>query len=252
MSCTRFVLLAVAATALLARPHVGRAQESVASFDPVGEYTVELSTGDTPLSGVLEIVSDEASLLGRFMMSGQMTLVLGNVHVDDRTITLHDHLGAVDISLVIQFETDSTFTGTWGFGPDRIGVTGRHGADPALLREPPRCADGPGDLPLPVPVAPVTPDPDAARIVTSDVTLFWEALDSGPAEALAERLHCGYLRRGTDAVRDFIPMRIVSGERLAETVTARRDRYDAARQSSLTLAGMEPEIRSVFHALKAR
>lgn len=252
MSYRRFVFLVFAGTALIARPYDAPAQHRAAGFDPVGEYTVESSTGDMPLTAVLEIAPDDTSLLAHFRIPGQMTLAMGSVRVDARTVTLEDHFGAVDISLVLRFEADNTFTGTWSIGPDNVEITGRRGADPALLPEWPRCADGPGQLPLPAPIARVTPDPDAARIVTSDVTLFWEVLDSGREETLAARLHCDYLRRGTDAVRDLIPMRIVSGERLAETVTTRRERYDAARQSSLTMGEMEPEIRSVFHAMKAR
>jgi hypothetical protein len=246
------VFLVLAGTALIARPYDTPAQQRATGFAPVGQYTVESSTGDMPLSGVLEIAADDTSLLAHVMIPGQMTLAMGSVRVDQQSVTLEDHFGAVDISLVLRFETDSLFTGTWSIGPDNVEITGRRGADPALLPEWPRCADGPGHLPLPTPMARVTADPDAARIVTSDVALFWEVLDSGPDETLAERLHCEYLRRGTDAVRDFIPMRIVSGERLAETVTTRRERYDAARESSLSMAETEPAIRSVFHAMRAR
>lgn len=245
------VAAAVAGTTLLSLPRQAHAQQPPAGFDPAGEYTVEASLGGTPLEAVLAIVPDDASHFARLMIPGQSPLAMGTVRVEGRTVTLADQVAAAEITFVLRFESDSTFTGTWAVGADAGVVTGRRGADPALLPVPPRCADGPGDLPLPLPAPRPTPDPDAARIVTSDVALFWEVLDAGSDETLAERLHCDYLRQGSDAVRDFIPMRIVSGERLAETVTQSRERYEAARRSSLTVAETEPAIRAVFHEMKA-
>jgi hypothetical protein len=245
-------LLAVAGAMLFSLPHHAQAQERAAGIDPVGEYTVEATLGETPMEAVLTIEEDDASLFARLTLPGEPALVLGTVRVGERTITMEDRVAAVDLAFVLRFETDSTFTGTWTLGADEVPVTGRRGADPALLPEARRCGEGPGDLPPPGPTPRPGPDPAAPRIVTSDVALFWEVLDAGPAETLAERLHCDYLRRGTDAVRDLIPNRIVSGERLAETVTEQRERYEAARQVSSTVAEVEPAIRAVFHELKAR
>lgn len=253
MNRFRLALLGVTGSVLLSCPNTTLAQQGVADFDPVGKYTVEATLAGTPLEAVLAVVRDDQSLFARFMIPGQPTLVLGTAAVVERTVTLADQVAAVEVSFVLEFETDSTFTGTWATGPDGGTITGRRSADPAPLSPmPPRCAGGPGELPPPLPTPRPRSDPADARIIASDVALFWQVLDSGPDPTLPERLHCDYLRRGTDAVRDFIPGRIVSGERLAETVTTHRERYEAARESSLTMAEVEPEIRAVFHQMKAR
>jgi hypothetical protein len=93
-------------------------------------------------------------------------------------------------------------------------------------------------------------DPDSARLIDSDVRLFWGILDRSTPESLVELLQREYLEGGTHAVRDFIPSRIMSAERLAQQVTERRERYEASRAASLTLHEVEPEIRRVFHELK--
>jgi hypothetical protein len=185
------------------------------------------------------------------LLPEQPVLALGTVQVEGRTVTLSDRLGAAEATFLLRFESDSTFTGTWAVGPDGGTLAGRRGADPALLPSWPPCAGGPGDLPLPAPGTPPAPDPEAARFVTSDVALFWEVLDSTPAQELALGLHCGYLREGTDALRDFIPLRIGSGEALAQAVEVQRERYEAVRESSLAMAALEPEIRATFRALQA-
>lgn len=251
MNGSRLAFLGAAGIALISLPHDTHAQQRVARLDPVGEYTVEANLGDSPLAAVLAIVPDDALLVARLTIPGQAVLALGSVRVDERTVTLADRFAAAEMTFVLRFETDSTFAGTWAIGPDIGTITGRRGADPALVPAAPSCGDGPGDLPPPSPGPLPTSDPDAARIITSDVALFWEVLDAGSEETLAERLHCDYLRRGTAGVRDFIPGRIVSGEHLAAAVTERRERYEAARQSSSTVAAMEPGIRAVFHELKA-
>lgn len=226
----------------------------VTDLDPLGEYTIELNVGGTAVEAVLAVVGgkDGASPMAHLTLPGEPSLVLGTVHVDEWTMTLRDHVGAAEVLFELRFESDSAFTGAWAIGSVDGVAAGRRGVDPTMMAQPPRCADAPGDLPTPMHTPRPGPDPDAARIVTTDVALFWEVVDSGPNETLAQRLHCDYLRRGTDAVRDFIPVRIVSGERLAETVTDQRERYESTRWSGLTVAELEPEIRTVFRELKAR
>ncbi len=243
-----FALMAVAYLALLSPV----AAQEPGVFDPVGEYTVGVQFGGATLDGLLVIGSEGGSLLGHFLLPGQSVLTLGTVQVDGRRVTLLDQAAAAPIRFELHFETDTTFSGRWVLGVENPGtLTGRRGANPDLLPQSPNCPDGSGDLPLPRVLPPPTPDPSAPRIVTSDVTLFWEVLDAADPGTLAERMHCDYLRRGSDGLRDFLPLRIVSGERLAETVTAQRERYEAARESSTTVTALEPEIRAVFHRMKA-
>jgi hypothetical protein len=238
-------------TAYLALLSPASAQQ-LGELNPVGDYTVEVRFGGASLDGLLVIDSSDGTLLGHFTLPDQPTVALGTVRVEGRDVTLRDQIAVTDIAVELRFETDSTFSGRWIMGAESPGaITGRRGADPKLLPRTPHCSDGPGDLPPPAPVPAPTPDPATARIITSDVGLFWDVIDSGPPDSLGERLHCDYLRRGTDGLRDFVPLRIVSGERLAETVTAHRARYEAARQSNLTVAGLEPEIREIYHAMKA-
>jgi hypothetical protein len=93
--------------------------------------------------------------------------------------------------------------------------------------------------------------PDSARLITSDIPLFWAVLDRAAPDSLAALLQRGYLDRGSRGLRDFIPGRILSADRLAQLITSNRSRYDAIRESSLRVIEAEPGIRRAFHALKA-
>jgi len=93
-------------------------------------------------------------------------------------------------------------------------------------------------------------DPDSARLITSDITRFWDVLARAPADSLEEWLEHEYLAQGTPGVRDFIPGRILSAADLALQVRRRRARYDAVRSSTLRVAEAEPGIRAAFRALK--
>jgi predicted Zn-dependent protease DUF2268 len=99
------------------------------------------------------------------------------------------------------------------------------------------------------PLGPNT-DPNAASLVTSDITLFWAAVDSAPPDRLAEFLQRDYLDRGSLGVRDFIPNRIRSANELADVVRAHRAHYDSTRASSFALQKTEPEIRAAFRRFK--
>jgi predicted Zn-dependent protease DUF2268 len=99
-------------------------------------------------------------------------------------------------------------------------------------------------------VAPHT-GPDSARLITSDIRLFWDALDRAPSDSLAAVLQRDYLSRGTVGVRDFIPSRIRSAEDLAAFVRDHRARYDSSRAANLDVAQAEPAIRAAFRRLKA-
>jgi hypothetical protein len=96
----------------------------------------------------------------------------------------------------------------------------------------------------------VSSDPDSAKLITSDVELFWAVLDRSPRDSLAAYLEREYLDRGSDGLRDFIPARILSAEALAERIGSQRERYDARRTISLAALSAEPEIRGAFRALK--
>ncbi len=94
-------------------------------------------------------------------------------------------------------------------------------------------------------------DPDSAKLITSDVRLFWQAVDRASRDSLAPVLQREYLDRGTVGVRDFIPGRIFSAEDLAAAVRDRRAKYDSVRAANVDVARAEPAIRAAFRRLKA-
>ena len=100
------------------------------------------------------------------------------------------------------------------------------------------------------PAKPPTPNPDSARLVTSDIQLFWSALDKAPADSLSEYLQREYLDRASVGVRDFISGRIMSAEDLASLVRARRATYDSVRAANLDVTKAEADIRNAFRRLK--
>jgi len=94
-------------------------------------------------------------------------------------------------------------------------------------------------------------DPDSAKLITSDIQLFWEAVDRASRDSLAPVLQREYLNRGTVGMRDFIPGRIFSAEDLAAAVRDRRAKYDSVRAANVDVARAEPAIRAAFRRLKA-
>ena len=100
------------------------------------------------------------------------------------------------------------------------------------------------------PAKPPTPNPDSARLVTSDIQLFWNALDKAPVDSLAEYLQREYLDKASVGVRDFISGRIMSAEDLASLVHARRATYDSVRAANLDVTKAEADIRNAFRRLK--
>lgn len=102
----------------------------------------------------------------------------------------------------------------------------------------------------PTPAATPTANPDSARLVTSDVRLFWAALDRAPVDSLAVYLQRDYLEKASVGVRDFIPGRIMSAEDLAAYVRAHRATYDSVRAANLDVSRAEPGIRAAFRRLK--
>jgi hypothetical protein len=93
-------------------------------------------------------------------------------------------------------------------------------------------------------------DPDSAKLITSDIPLFWHALDVAGAGNLTAVLQREYLDRASVGVHDFIPGRILSAADLAAYVTAHRARYDSVRAANMDVSRAESDIRAAFHQLK--
>jgi hypothetical protein len=96
----------------------------------------------------------------------------------------------------------------------------------------------------------VTTNPNAARLVTSDVTNFWDVLEHANDEDLEELLQRDYLDRGTVGLHDFIPGRILSAGQLARRIRTGRADYEAARANSLKVIEATPAIRAAFKRFK--
>lgn len=95
------------------------------------------------------------------------------------------------------------------------------------------------------------PNPDSARLVTTDIPLFWAAIDAAPADSLGAYLQHRYLEGGSVGVRDFIPGRIQSAEDLAAYVATHRAQYDSVRAANLDVRRADPAIRAAFRRLKS-
>jgi hypothetical protein len=96
-------------------------------------------------------------------------------------------------------------------------------------------------------------DPDAARLVTSDIPAFWQVFDKASLKDAAELFQREYLETGTAGLHDFVKNRIQSGRSLAATVAARPHYYAAIRQSTLEVdrnASVKQAIRTSFRRLK--
>jgi hypothetical protein len=103
----------------------------------------------------------------------------------------------------------------------------------------------------------VSADPDAARIVTSDIPNFWQVFDRAPLSdvaALASAFERGYLDAGSAGLADFTRFRIETPRALAEAVAARRLFYQSIRETTLAVhqdPRVRDSIRDVYRRLKA-
>lgn len=97
-------------------------------------------------------------------------------------------------------------------------------------------------------------DPNAARLVTTDIPLFWRVFDKASPATAGDLFQREYLDAGSPGLRDFARLRIQSGEQLADAVAARRRYYAAIRADTLSLdadATLKASIRASFRRLQA-
>lgn len=95
-------------------------------------------------------------------------------------------------------------------------------------------------------------DPARAKIVASDVPLFWRAYGKlATAADPAAVLDLEYLEAGSLGLQDFVPGRIGSGARLHEVIQKHPRYFAAIRDNTLAATQVEPEIRKAFGKLKA-
>lgn len=95
-----------------------------------------------------------------------------------------------------------------------------------------------------------SPDPDKARIVTSDIANFWRAYDMAKPENQLEVFKREYLDKGSIGLQDFVKLRISSGEALVKNINAHPKYYASIRESTMRIESFRPQIRAAFYALK--
>jgi len=93
-------------------------------------------------------------------------------------------------------------------------------------------------------------DPDAAKLVWSDIDLFWKAYDKATPENNLNVFRDEYLRKGSVGLQDFTKLRIMSVCSLVDTIEKAPRYYARLREPSLKVASTEPQIRASFRRLK--
>jgi tetratricopeptide (TPR) repeat protein len=99
-----------------------------------------------------------------------------------------------------------------------------------------------------------TSDPSRAKLITSDIPLFWKAYDLAQKATLEERADIyqrEYFDKGTIGLKDFRRVRNITKKRLAEYVDKHPEFYKAVRANTLKVNGKMDEVRVAFRRLKA-
>jgi hypothetical protein len=87
------------------------------------------------------------------------------------------------------------------------------------------------------------------RIITSDVDLFYRVYDAAHGAPDGAVLQREYIDAGTDGVRQFVPLRIVSGEALATEIVKERPVYDHARACASVLPRVKGRLAASMRKL---
>ena len=95
-------------------------------------------------------------------------------------------------------------------------------------------------------------DPKNARLVTSDIPLFWRAYDlaaqdTAHAAAIYQR---EYFDKGSVGLQDYFQLKIGSAKEFVANQRAKPAFYRAIRPNTLRIATMTPQIRAGFVRLK--
>ncbi|MBX7173083.1 MAG: DUF2268 domain-containing protein [Pyrinomonadaceae bacterium] len=93
-------------------------------------------------------------------------------------------------------------------------------------------------------------NPDNAKIVTSDIDLFWKAYDKATPENNLNVFRDEYLRKGSVGLKDFTKLRIGNVCNLVGTMETAPKYYAALREPSLKIASYENQMRTNFRKLK--
>ncbi|MDB4951852.1 MAG: hypothetical protein JWM27_4501 [Gemmatimonadetes bacterium] len=97
-------------------------------------------------------------------------------------------------------------------------------------------------------------DPERARLVTSDIDLFWRAYDHARATAdSAARVAIWrdeYVQRASDGYLDYFLGKVHTVESFSRFVSRNEAYYDGIRGSTAGVAAMAPRMRQAFRRMK--
>jgi hypothetical protein len=96
----------------------------------------------------------------------------------------------------------------------------------------------------------VNRDPDAARIVTSDIDNFWRAYDAARPDYCLGVFQREYFDKGSDGLKAFKRARINQCS-FVETLAAHPRYYASIRESTLRVRSMSGQMRESFRKLKS-
>lgn len=87
------------------------------------------------------------------------------------------------------------------------------------------------------------------EIRIEDVARFYRLYDAAGGKPSGEVLERGYIAAGGPGVRDFVPGRILSGERLAQRIGEKPEVYERARGCAAALSGAKARLEPAFRKL---
>ncbi|EZH73786.1 hypothetical protein ATO12_17795 [Aquimarina atlantica] len=92
-------------------------------------------------------------------------------------------------------------------------------------------------------------NPDDIKLITSDIDLFWESYDKLLKDTINNSFEA-YLRNGSIGLKDFVPDRIESAEKLKELVLSEKQYYSNIRSSSYKILNFKKQIIASCYALE--
>lgn len=95
----------------------------------------------------------------------------------------------------------------------------------------------------------INKDPMAAKLVTSDIDLFWKAYDKATLENDVLVYRNEYLRKGSEGLKAFNTMRIGGSCSLVDSINAAPKYYAALREPSKKVVSYEAQIRASYKKL---
>ena len=98
--------------------------------------------------------------------------------------------------------------------------------------------------------APANAAPRTPRILTGDVTRFYQLYDAAHGHPTAEQLDRDYLAPGSPGLHDLAAMRNVTGARIAAAIAAHPETYETARQCLAVLPAVTRRVGAALTRLK--